>query len=132
MPQAEPSNGIASISSPHSVDKTVRRLEELLRAKNITLFAIVDHSGEAEKAGLQMRPTKLVMFGNPTAGTPVMIAEPFAAIDLPLKILIAEDANGAVSVSWNTPAYLGERHGIPDPLLQNIGAAEILARAIAS
>ena len=125
-------SGIAAISSSHSVEETVRRLEELLRAKNITLFAIIDHSGEAEKAGLQMRPTKLVIFGNPKAGTPVMTAAPSAAIDLPLKILIAEDANGAVSVSWNLPAYLGARHGIPDPLLQNIGAAEILARAIVS
>src|SRR6185437_368412 len=121
-------SGIASISSSHSVDETVRRLEELLRSKNITLFAIVDHSGEAEKAGVQMRPTKLVIFGNPKAGTPVMIARPSAAIDLPLKILIGEEANGAVSVSWNTPAYLGARHGIPDPLLPNIAAAETLAR----
>jgi len=119
-------------SPPHSVDEIVRRLEELFRSKNITLFAIVDHSGEAEKAGVQMRPTKLVIFGNPKTGTPVMIATPSAAIDLPLKILIGEEANGAVSVSWNTPAYLGARHGIPDPLLPNIAAAETLARAIAS
>jgi uncharacterized protein (DUF302 family) len=125
-------SGIASISCSHSVDETVRRLEELLRAKNITLFGIIDHSGEAEKVGLRMPPTKLVIFGNPKAGTPVMIAVPSAAIDLPLKILIAEDANGAVSVSWNTPAYLGGRHGIPDALLQNIAAAETLARAAAS
>jgi uncharacterized protein (DUF302 family) len=124
--------GIETISSSHSVDETVRRLEELLRAKNITLFAIIDHSGEAEKAGLHMPPTKLVIFGNPKVGTPVMIAAPHAAIDLPLKILIAEDANGAVSVSWNAPAYLGARHGIPDSLLQNIAAAEALARAAAS
>lgn len=123
---------IASISSSHSVDETVHRLEELLRAKNITLFAVVDHSGEAEKAGLHMPPTKLVIFGNPKAGTPVMIAAPSAAIDLPLKILIAEDAHGAVTVSWNTPAYLAGRHGIPDSLLQNIAAAEALARAAAS
>jgi uncharacterized protein (DUF302 family) len=132
VPQAEPSNGVATIPSSHSVDETVRKLEELLRAKNITLFAIVDHSGEAENAGLRMPPTKLVIFGNPKAGTPVMIAAPSAAIDLPLKILVAEDANGAVSVSWNAPAYLGGRHGIPDALVQNIAAAEVLARAAAS
>ena len=125
-------SGIETVSSSHSVDETVRRLQELLRTKSITLFAIIDHSGEAEKAGLHMAPTKLVIFGNPKAGTPLMIAAPSAAIDLPLKILIAEDANGAVSVSWNTPAYLGARHGIPDPLLQNIAAAEALARAAAS
>ena len=125
-------SGIATIPSSHSVDETVRRLEELLRAKDITLFAVIDHSGEAEKAGLQMRPTKLMIFGNPKAGTPVMTAAPPSAIDLPLKILIAEDSNGAVSVSWNTPAYLGARHNIPDPLLQNIAAAEALARAAAS
>lgn len=125
-------SGIATISSSHSVDETVRRLEKLLRAKNITLFTVIDHSGEAEKAGLHMPPTKLVVFGNPKAGTPVMVAAPSAAIDLPLKILVAADANGAVSISWNTPAYLGARHGIPDTLLQNIAAAEALARAAAS
>jgi uncharacterized protein (DUF302 family) len=125
-------SGIASIPSVYSVDETVHRLEELLRAKNITLFAVIDHSGEAEKGGLRMPPTKLVIFGNPKAGTPVMIAAPSAAIDLPLKILIAEDATGGVSVSWNTPAYLSERHGIPDALLPNIAAAEALARAAAS
>lgn len=125
-------SGIATISSAHSVDETVHRLEELLRSKNITLFAVIDHSGEAEKAGIRMRPTKLVVFGNPKAGTPVMIAAPSAAIDLPLKILIAEDTNGGVSVSWNTPAYLSERHRIPDALLQNIAAAEALGRAAAS
>jgi uncharacterized protein (DUF302 family) len=132
MPEPESPSGIATISSSHSVDETVRRLEELLRAKNITLFGIVDHSGEAEKAGLQMRPTKLMIFGNPKAGTPVMAAAPSTAIDLPLKILIAENAAGAVSVSWNTPSYLGARHRIPDALIQNIAAAEALARAAAS
>ncbi len=91
------------------------------------MFALVDHSGEAEKAGLKMRPTKLLIFGSPKAGTPVMLAAPSVAIDLPLKILIWEDSQAKVWVSCNSPAYLQERHGVPDELLQNLAVVEGLA-----
>jgi uncharacterized protein (DUF302 family)/uncharacterized membrane protein YidH (DUF202 family) len=119
--------GIVSKASNHSVDETLEKLKRILQTKGVTVFAVVDHSGEAEKTGLKMRPTKLVTFGNPKAGTPLMLATPSAAIDLPLKILIWEDAQGKVWVSYNSPAYLQERHGFPKELLQNVAVVETLA-----
>jgi uncharacterized protein (DUF302 family) len=119
--------GIIDIPSNHSVDETVEKLKGILQAKGITLFALVDHSGEAEKVGMKMRPTKLLIFGSPKAGTPVMLAAPSSAIDLPLKILIWEDAQGKVWVTYNSPVYLQERHSLPRELLQNIGVVETLA-----
>jgi uncharacterized protein (DUF302 family) len=120
-------NGIVSIPSNHSVDETVEKLKGILDAKGVTLFALVDHSGEAEKAGLHLRPTKLLIFGNPKAGTPLMIAAPGIAIDLPLKILVWEDAGGQVWISYNSPAYLQARHQVPPDLMQNIAVVEALA-----
>ena len=120
-------NGIVNIPSHHSVVETVEKLKNILQAKGITLFALVDHSGEAEKVGIKMPPTKLLIFGSPKAGTPVMLAAPSAAIDLPLKILIWEDARSKTWVSYNSPAYLQERHGFPKQLLENIAAIETLA-----
>ena len=120
-------NGVVSTPSNHSVDQTVERLKGILRAKGVTLFALVEHSGEAEKEGMKMRPTKLLIFGSPKAGTPLMLAAPCIAIDLPLKILVWEDGQGKVWVSYNSPAYLQKRHGVPPELLQNIAAAEALA-----
>jgi uncharacterized protein (DUF302 family) len=120
-------NGFASKPSAHSVDETVTKLRALLDAKGVTVFAVVDHSGEASKAGLTMRPTKLVIFGNPKGGTPVMVAEPSIAIDLPLKILVWEDADGKVWCSYNTPQYLQERHHVPQELVANISVAEMFA-----
>ena len=124
-------NGIANLPSNHSVDQTVESLQQILQAKGVTLFALVDHSGEAEKVGLHMRPTKLLIFGSPKAGTPLMQAAPSIAIDLPLKILVWEDAQGKVWVSYNTPAYLQQRHNLPAELLQNIAVVETLAAKIA-
>jgi uncharacterized protein (DUF302 family) len=120
-------NGITTIPSNHPVDQTVERLKAILQAKGITLFALIDHSGEAERAGLKMLPAKLVIFGSPKAGTPLMLAAPTSALDLPLKILIREDAQGKVWVSYNSLSYLQERHGIPQDLLQNIAGIELLA-----
>jgi uncharacterized protein (DUF302 family)/uncharacterized membrane protein YidH (DUF202 family) len=120
-------SGIASKPSRHSVDETVEKLKSLLQAKGVTLFATIDHSGEAEKAGLKMPNTKLLIFGNPKSGTPLMLASPGAAIDLPLKILIAEDSTGQVSVSYNSPAYLKQRHNLPSALLENIAVVETFA-----
>lgn len=123
----ETSNGIVSKSSIHSVDATIDRIVAALRAKDVTIFALVDHSGEAEKAGMKMRPTKLLIFGNPKAGTPLMLAAPSSAIDLPLKLLVWEDPDRKVWISYNSPAYLQQRHGIPDELLSNIAVVETLA-----
>ena len=121
------SNGVISAPSKHSVDQTAEKLRALLQAKGVTIFALVDHSGEAEKAGMKMRPTKLLIFGSPKAGTPVMLAAPSSAIDLPLKILIWEDAQGKVWLSYNSPEYLQQRHGIPVELLANIAVVGTLA-----
>lgn len=123
--------GVVTIFSAHSVDETVGRVEELLRERGVKLFALVDHSGEAHAAGLEMPPTKLLIFGNPKAGTPMMLAEPSAAIDLPLKILVAQTPDGGVAVSWNDPAWLRDRHGFPAELASNLGAAEAIARKAA-
>ena len=120
-------NRIIDKPSNHSVDETVEKLKGILQSKGVTLFAMVDHSGEAAKVGLKMRPTKLVIFGSPRAGTPLMMAAPRSAIDLPLKILVWEDADGKVWVSYNSTAYLQQRHGFPADLLQNIAVVETLA-----
>jgi uncharacterized protein (DUF302 family) len=119
-------NGIVTIPSQHSVDETVQKLESVLQAKGIRLFALIDHSGEAGKVGIRMRPTKLLIFGNPKAGTSLMIASPSIAIDLPMKALIWEDANGKAWISYNAPAYLQARHSFPRELLQNIAVIEEL------
>jgi uncharacterized protein (DUF302 family)/uncharacterized membrane protein YidH (DUF202 family) len=119
--------GIIDKPSNHSVDETVEKLKNILQSKGVTLFALVDHSGEAEKVGMKMPPTKLLIFGSPKAGTPLMVAAPSIAIDLPLKILVWEDAQGKVWVSYNSSDYLKERHGLPLELLQNIAVVETLA-----
>lgn len=123
--------GIVTIPSNHSVDETVAKLRNILRSKGITLFAVIDHSGEAAKVGMKMPNTKLVIFGSPRGGTPVMLATPSIAIDLPLKILVAEDTQGKVWVSYNSPEYLKERHGLPEDLVKNIAVIETLAHNIA-
>lgn len=128
---ASATNGIVSIPSSYSVDQTLASLQNILNAKGITVFAVVDHSGEAEKVGLAMPPTKLVLFGSPKAGTPLMLASPGTAIDLPLKILISEDREKKVWVSYNSLAYLQERHSLPHQLIQNLAAVEAVATAIA-
>ena len=115
-----PDNGMVHLRSPYAVPETLRRLESLLQAKGVNIFARVDHSGEAEKAGLKMRPTQLLIFGSPKAGTPLMVASPTLAIDLPLKALAWEDTDGAVWLSYNTPEYLKQRHNIPDEFVKNI------------
>jgi uncharacterized protein (DUF302 family)/uncharacterized membrane protein YidH (DUF202 family) len=120
-------NGIVNTPSNHPVEKTVEKLEAILRAKGVTLFALVDHSGEAAKVGIAMRPTKLLIFGNPQAGTPLMLAAPSSAIDLPLKILVWEDEQSKVWISYNSPQYLQTRHNIPPELLPNIAVVAALA-----
>jgi len=121
-------NGILERPSNHSVDETVKRLKGILQARGLTLFALVDHSGEAEKVGMKMLPTKLLIFGSPKGGTPVMMAAPSIAIDLPLKVLIREDSQGRVWVSYNSPEYLAKRHAVPDDLVKNIAGVEKLVQ----
>jgi len=125
--QIEKKNGIVDVPSNHSVDQTVDRLKDILRSKEITLFAVIDHSGEAEKVGMKMPPTKLLVFGNPKGGTPLMLAAPSIAIDLPLKILVWQDAQGKVWLSYNSPQYLQQRHDLPQDLVQNIAVVGALA-----
>jgi len=120
-------NGIVDVPSNHSVDETVERVKGILQSKGVALFALIDHSGEAEKVGMKMPPTKLLIFGNPKGGTPLMLAAPSVAIDLPLKILVWQDGQGKVWLSYNSPEYLRARHGLPQDLLQNIAVVETLA-----
>jgi uncharacterized protein (DUF302 family) len=125
------SNGLITRKSRHSVDETVVSLMATLDAKGIKLFAIIDHSGEALKAGMTMPPTKLLIFGDPKAGTPLMLSYPSSAIDLPLKVLVRQDQDGSAAITYNSPAYLGARHGIPEELLKNISGIEALVNKAA-
>jgi uncharacterized protein (DUF302 family) len=119
--------GIINLASNHPVDQTVEKLKGVLEVKGVNLFALIDHARKAEKVGMKMPPTKLLIFGNPKGGTPLMLAAPGIAIDLPLKVLVWEDIEGKVWVSYNSPTYLQERHGIPRELVQNIAVVETLA-----
>jgi len=119
--------GIVEKPSNHSVQQTVDRLKSILRSREVTLFAEIDHSGEAEKVGLKMPGTKLLIFGNPKAGTPLMLAAPTIAIDLPLKILVWEDVGRTVWLSYNSADYLQNRHGLPRELLGNLAVVETVA-----
>jgi uncharacterized protein (DUF302 family) len=125
------SKGLLQIPSRHSVDETLNRLHSFLAEKGMKIFALIDHSGEAEKAGLKMRPTKVLLFGSPKGGTPLMVAAPSLAIDLPLKALVAEDETGRVSITYNDPEYLQQRHNVPAELIKNLsGAGALIAKAV--
>lgn len=124
-------NGLIHLDSRYSVDETLQRLQALLEEKHIKVFALIDHSGEAGKAGLTMRPTKLLLFGNPKGGTPLMQAAPTVAIDLPLKALVWEDVDGRVRLTYNDPMYLQQRHNVPAELTSNIaGTGGLLQKAV--
>ena len=123
--------GMIDLPSPYSVPDTLARLESILKERGVSVFARVDHSGEAAKAGLAMRPTQLLIFGCPKGGTPLMVAAPSVAIDLPLKALAWEDERGKVWLSYNAPEYLQQRHGFPAELLKNIaGVSALLQKAV--
>jgi uncharacterized protein (DUF302 family) len=124
-------NGLIQTESHYSTDETVRRLETAFAEKGLQVFAVIDHSGEAGKVGLSMRPTKVLIFGSPKGGTPLMVAAPSLAIDLPMKALVAEDAEGKVSVTYNDPEYLRARHGVPEALIKNLAVAgTVIAKAV--
>jgi uncharacterized protein (DUF302 family) len=123
--------GFVQVESKSSVDETIERLTAAFSAKGLQLFALVDHSGEAAKVGLKMRPTKLLIFGSPKGGTPLMVAAPSLAIDLPLKALVWEDDRGKVWLAYNSPEYLQQRHGVPADLIKNIaGVGVMLQKAV--
>jgi uncharacterized protein (DUF302 family) len=124
-------NGLVQVASRYSVEETVARLQTAFAEKGMQVFAVIDHSGEAEKVGLKMRPTKVVIFGSPKGGTPLMVAAPSLAIDLPLKALVAQDGDGKVSVTYNSPEYLQNRHGVPGELIKNLaGAGAVIGKAV--
>jgi uncharacterized protein (DUF302 family) len=125
-------DGIISKPSKYSVPETLHRLETILTEKGIKIFTLVDHSGEAEKAGLKMPPTQLLIFGNPKGGTPVMLAAPTAAIDLPWKALAWQDANGQVWLSYNDAAYIQHRFGLSDDVMKPLaGLGAVIEQALA-
>ena len=124
-------NGLVQIASAYSVEESVQRLQRAFAEKGLQVFAVIDHDGEAEKVGLTMRPTKVLIFGSPKGGTPLMVAAPSLAIDLPLKALVAEDDSGKVSVTYNSPEYLQQRHGVPPELIKNLaGSGAVIAKAV--
>jgi len=123
--------GLIQVPSRYSVDETAQRLQSSFAAKGLQLFALVDHSAEAAKVGLKMRPTKVLIFGSPKGGTPLMVAAPSLAIDLPMKALVAEDENGKVWLTYNSPDYLQQRHGVPADLMKNLaGAGPLMEKAV--
>ena len=129
MPSS-PDNGVVHLGSSYSVVETLKRLDTALQSHGLTVFARVDHSGEAAKVGLKMHPTQLIVFGSPKAGTPLMVASPTLAIDLPLKALVWEDAGGKVWLSYNSPEFLQQRHNIPADLLKNIAGVGALLQSV--
>jgi uncharacterized protein (DUF302 family) len=130
-PDANADNGVVNVASNYSVSETIDRLESLVKSKQLTVFARIDFSGDAAKVGLSMPPTQLLIFGNPKAGTPLMLAVPSAAIDLPLKALAWQDSGGGVWLSYNAPEYLKTRHALPETLLPNIAGIKALVEQAA-
>jgi uncharacterized protein (DUF302 family) len=123
--------GLVRLASRYCVDETVQRLNHAFTEKGMQIFALIDHSGEAAKVGLKLPSTKVIIFGNPKAGTPLMLAAPSLAIDLPLKALVAEDEDGKTFVTYNDPEYLKDRHNVPADLIKNLaGAGALIAKAV--
>jgi uncharacterized protein (DUF302 family) len=124
-------HGMVHLATSHSVEDVLGKLQTILKTRGIPVFALIDHSGEAAKVGMEMNPTRLLIFGNPKGGTPLMLAAPTIAIDLPLKILIWEDDQAKTWITYNSPEYLAERHQLPANLAQNIGFLATLAATVA-
>jgi uncharacterized protein (DUF302 family) len=124
-------NGLIHLRSPYPVPETLKRVESAVQSHGLTIFCLVDHSGAAAKAGLEMHPTQLLIFGSPKGGTPLMLASPTVAIDFPLKALVWEDADGKIWLTYNSPDYLQQRHNLPENLMKNIsGVGAVLQAAI--
>jgi uncharacterized protein (DUF302 family) len=128
--EAKNDRGFEQIASSHSVADTIERLESRLTEHNVTIFARLDFAADAARAGLNMRPERMLIFGNPLAGTPLMQAVPAAGLDLPLKVLVWEDAQGKTWVAYNRPEYIVARHGLPPALSANLaGVIPLIERA---
>jgi uncharacterized protein (DUF302 family) len=125
-------DGLRVLPTQHAVADVLQRVQSLARARGLTVFAQIDFSGDAERSGLTLRPTGLVILGNPKGGTPLIVARPTVAIDLPLKILAWQDAEGHTWVAYNEPEYVQARHRFPPELLKNIAALGALAEAAAA
>jgi uncharacterized protein (DUF302 family) len=124
-------NGLIQVPSRYAFEETLQRLQSAFAEKGLQVFALIDHSGGAAKVGLKLRPTKVLIFGSPKGGTPLMVAAPSLAVDLPLKALVAEDENGKVWLTYNSPEYLKQRHGVPDDLIKNLaGAGPLMEKAV--
>jgi uncharacterized protein (DUF302 family) len=123
--------GVVKVASQHPFDETVIRLESAIESRGLTVFARINFSGDAERVGLKLNPTRLFIFGNPKAGTPVIQAAPSSAIDLPLRVLVSADQGGRTWLSYDSPEYLGERHGIPTELLKNISGISSIVESVA-
>ena len=125
-------NGIVNVRSLHSFSETLQRIERLVASKGLKIFCVINHGGEAAAAGLQMPPTKLVILGNPKAGTPLMLATPSTALDLPLKLLVAQDPGNQTWISYNSPTYLEKRHSISIEFTERVAVVEAIANAAAN
>ena len=130
LDSTQSSDGVITKPSSRSVPQTIDGLRRLLADRGFTVFNVIDHSGVAERVGVQMPDSKLVMFGKPTVGAAVMLAAPLAALDIPLKVLVWEDRNGAVSVSYNSPGFLAERHHLEGELRAPFDAVESIVEAL--
>lgn len=123
-------SGIVQVASESSFEETFKRLESTVASKGLTIFARIDFSGDAGRVGLSMNPSRMLIFGSPKAGTPLMVASPSLALDLPLKVLVSQDNSGKVLLSYNSPEYLKERHNIPEDLLKNISGITAIVDSI--
>ena len=126
LPATAADNGIISKPSGSSVPETLDRLEKVVKAKGLTVFARIDHSAEAERVGLKLPPMQLLIFGNPKTGTPMMNSSPSIGLDLPLKVLAWEDRNGKVWLSYNSPDYLQQRYDLKEEFVKNLAAVGML------
>jgi uncharacterized protein (DUF302 family) len=130
MPDStQSSDGVITTRSSNSVAQTIDRLRSVKPDRGFTVFNVIDHSGVAERAGVQMPDSKLIMFGKPSVGAAVMVAAPLAALDIPLKVLVWEDMNGGVSVSHNSPGFLSERHNLEGALRAPFDSVELIVEA---
>ena len=127
MSETPPSvEGIVTRPSSFSVEETLKRLQEIIHNRNLTLFAHIDHSGEARRVGLTMQEAHVLIFGNPKGGTPMMIASPLLALDLPLKVLVWQSTDDQVWVSTTSVTYLRDRYAIPQELVGNIAVVDAI------
>lgn len=124
-------NGIVTVPTHHSVEQAADRLAALIEAKGLILFARIDFAADAQRAGLDLQPSQLLVFGNPRAGTPLMQAAPTLALDLPLKVLIWRDLTGQVALSYNATDYLQARHDVPAALMSALDGIVALVSAVA-